>query len=107
MCRQGGAQARPADCRREVSGWGCACTLRPRGLLKARHLRQRRRETVGSRGQAVSTARPRPRVRPCRLEAESARRGGQGAAWSWTRGMAKGGWVPDSAGFQPGGRGVR
>lgn len=29
MCRQGGAQARPGDCRWEVSGWGCACTLRP------------------------------------------------------------------------------
>lgn len=96
-------------CGLQAGGVGLGLRLHPaaRGLLKARHLRQRRRETVGSRGQAVSTARPRPRVRPCRLEAESARRGGQGAAWSWTRGMAKGGWVPDSAGFQPGGRGVR
>ena len=56
----------------------------PQGLFKARHLCQRRRETVRSREQAVSRLCPWPRG-PVLLSGDRVGlQGRAGAAWSWT-----------------------
>lgn len=78
-------------------GLGCACPAAPRPLEGASCVRG---GTVRPRAGGCPQARPRQRgaATVWRPVGPQAGQGGLEAG----RGMAKGGWVPDSAGFQPG-----